>query len=245
MRESKLANKLLFIKLLTLLGFTLLIYLVFNYTSLSISDFTPAQIKRFILSFGVIAPVIFISIYSLRGVILIIPVGIMSISGGLAFGKWWGTLYILIGAITGSCLSFFVARYLGRDFLERFEWMHKGRIKKFDEGIGKNGFKIILFMRLIPLFQYDAINFGAGLSKVKFRDYAIATSLGMVPGGFISATLGDSLENPMSYQFFIALGFFLLLILIPVIYKKIKKSNAKKNPSQKTALEQVEEGISP
>ncbi|RMG65179.1 MAG: TVP38/TMEM64 family protein, partial [Calditrichaeota bacterium] len=102
----------------------------------------------------------------------------------------------------------------------------KGRIKQFDEKIEKNGFKIILFMRLIPLFQYDAVNFGAGLSKVKFRDYFFATLLGMAPGGFINATLGESLENPLSVQFFVALGFFVLLMLVPTIYKSItgKKS---------------------
>ncbi len=205
-------------------GLALGVFLLFRFTSLSLQDFTPTRVKHFILQFGILSPVIFILLYALRGVVLVIPVGVMSLAGGLAFGKWLGTAYILIGATLGSSLSFLVARYLGRDFVE--QKLLKGRIRQFDEKIKKNGFKIILFMRLIPLFQYDALNFGAGLSKVKFRDYFFATLLGMAPGGFINATLGESLENPLSVQFFVALGFFVLLMLVPTIYKALtgKKS---------------------
>lgn len=211
------------IKLSVLALVVLAIFLLFSLTPLSISDFTPTSIKNFILKFGVWAPIIFIAIYAFRGAVLVIPVGVMSLAGGLAFGKWYGTIYILIGATLGASLSFFIARFFGRKFIERFEWLHKGRIKSFDEGTEKHGFRMMLFMRLIPLFQYDAVNFGAGLSKMKFRDYLFASFIGMAPGGFINAMLGSSLENIISVQFFAALGFFILLMFIPTIYKAIKK----------------------
>ena len=150
---------------------------LFRFTPLAISDFTPEKVKEFINGFGVLAPVVFIVIYAMRAVVFILPVGIMSLAGGLAFGKWWGTLFILIGATAGSCISFLLVRYLGRSFIERMGLMKKGRLKMFDEGIEKNGFRMVLFMRLIPLFQYDALNFGLGLSKIKFRDFAWAPLL--------------------------------------------------------------------
>ncbi|MDW7680384.1 MAG: TVP38/TMEM64 family protein [bacterium] len=209
-------------KLLILAAIAAAIFLIFQFTSLSIADFTPTNVKNFILSFGVWAPVVFIVIYALRGAVLVIPVGIMSFAGGLAFGKWFGTIYILIGATLGASLSFMIARYFGRQFIETFSWLHKGKIKQFDEGIERNGFRMMLFMRLMPLFQYDAVNFGAGLSKIKYRDYVLATFIGMAPGGFINATLGSSLENIISVQFFAALGFFILLMFIPTMYKKIR-----------------------
>ena len=168
----------------------------------------------------------FIVIYALRGAVLVIPVGIMSFAGGLAFGKWFGTIYILIGATLGASLSFVIARYFGRQFIETFSWLHKGKIKQFDEGIEKNGFRMMLFMRLIPLFQYDAVNFGSGLSKMKFRDFFIGSFIGMAPGGFINAMLGSSLENIISIQFFAALAVFILLMFIPTIYKKIKRKRS-------------------
>ena len=197
---------------------------VFQLTQLSPNDFTPTKIKNFIQGFGVWGPLVFIALYASRAVILVIPVGIMSLAGGLAYGQWWGTLYILIGATLGSTLSFLVARYLGRQFIERFEWLHKGKIKSFDEGAEKHGLKVILAVRLIPLFQYDAVNYGAGLSKMKLWHFVLGSFIGMAPGGFINAMLGDSLENIISVRFFVALGAFLLLMFVPTIYKRIKRA---------------------
>jgi uncharacterized membrane protein YdjX (TVP38/TMEM64 family) len=196
---------------------------VFRFTPLDLSDFKPTRIKDFILALGVWGPVVFIGLYALRAVVLVIPVGIMSLAGGLAFGKWLGTAYILTGAIAGSCLSFLVARYLGRRFLEGFSWLHKGRVAAFDEGAARHGFRVILLARLIPIFQYDALNFGAGLSRIKFRDYFLGTALGMLPGGFIIAFLGSSLENVKSTQFAVAIVMFAALVLVPTVAKLVKR----------------------
>jgi uncharacterized membrane protein YdjX (TVP38/TMEM64 family) len=226
------------LKLCMVLIVVIAVYLVFQLTPFSISDFTPERMKSFIQQFGIISPLVFIIIYSLRAVILVLPVGIMSLSGGLAFGKWWGTIFILLGATLGSCFSFLIARYLGREFIENRAWLKKGRIKSFDQSTEKHGFRVILFMRLVPLFQYDAVNFGAGLSRMKFRDYVMGSFLGMAPGGFISALLGSSLDNIMSVQFFVALGIFILLMFIPSIYKTIirKKEKLVKRRVKKTII---------
>ena len=214
-----------------LLILILTIVAVFKFTSLELSQFTPTKIKDFILGFGWLAPVIFVAVYALRAVVLVIPVGVMSLAGGLAFGKWWGTVLILAGATIGSCLSFLIARYFGRGFIESMKWLHRGRIKEFDAEAGKNGFKLILFVRLIPLFQYDAVNFGAGLSKIKLRDFALGSLIGMIPGGFINAVMGSSLENVASVQFIVALGAFILLALVPLIYMKMKKKTVSEKDS--------------
>lgn len=225
------------IKLIILVVIILGIFLIFKLTPLSISDFTPQKIKNFVLKFGIWAPIIFIIIYALRGVILVIPVGVMSLAGGLIWGKWLGTVYILVGATAGSCLAFLVARYFGRSIIEKTGLLNQEKIKSFDENIQENGFRFIAFIRLIPLFQYDAVNFGSGLSKIKFRDYALATFIGMIPGGFINAFLGSSLDNILSVQFFVALAAFILLMFIPTIYKKIKKKIGSEGP-----LETEQEG---
>lgn len=223
MSRTRRIGKSSLLKLGGLLVFIIAIVLVFRYTGLSISDFAPENLRNFLIRFGVWGPVVFIGIYSLRAIVVVIPVGAMSLAGGLAYGKWWGTVYILIGATLGACISFLLARYLGRRFIESFGWLHKGRIKSFDEGTEKHGFRMILFLRLVPLFQYDAINYGFGLSKMKFRDYAFGSLIGMAPGGFINAMLGSSLDNILSVQFFLALGIFILLMFAPAIYKAIAR----------------------
>jgi len=201
----------------------LAVTLVFRLTALSPSDFTPSSVREFILALGVWGPIVFMALYATRAVVLVVPVGIMSLAGGLAYGRGWGTVLILAGATLGSCLAFLVARYAGRRFIEQFAWLHRGKIRTFDEGTEEHGFRIILMARLIPIFQYDALNYGAGLSRVKFRDYALATAVGMIPGAFISASLGSSLTNVRSAQFLVALAAFILLALIPVFQKMFAK----------------------
>jgi uncharacterized membrane protein YdjX (TVP38/TMEM64 family) len=211
------------------------VFSIFRFTPLSVSNFTPEKIRLYILGFGTLAPVAFVVVYSLRAVILVLPVGVMSLAGGLIFGQWWGALYVIIGATIGSCISFLVARYFGRSFIESRGWLQKGRMKTLDEGIEKHGFRFILFVRLVPLFQYDAVNFGMGFTKVPFRTYALGTLVGMIPGGFVNAYLGSSLDNIISTQFFVALGLFVLLMFVPLIYKKAKGARAVKAGVEMTA----------
>lgn len=199
------------------------IFSIFQFTTLSVSDFTPENIKEFILGFGVVAPIVFLLLYGLRGILLVIPVLAMALASGLAFGVWWGWLLNVSGATLNACVSFLAARYFGRSFIESIPFFKSGKLKTFDDKAEVHGFKVVLFMRVIPLFQYDAVNFGSGISKIKFRDYAPASFIGMIPGGFITNFLGSRLENWKSPIFFIAIAGFILLMFVPFIYKKLKK----------------------
>ncbi len=198
------------------------VWAVFRFTALDVKNFSPTNIKDWILSLGVWGPIVFIALYASRAVILVIPVGVMSLASGLAFGELLGGVFNLVGATAGSCLSFLVARHLGRGFLDKFGFMKEGKLASFDESAARNGFRVILIARLIPVFQYDALNFGAGLSKIKFKDYFLGTFLGMAIGAFVFAFLGSSLENWRSPKFLIAIGLFLLLVLVPSIAKLVK-----------------------
>jgi uncharacterized membrane protein YdjX (TVP38/TMEM64 family) len=106
--------------LFALVAFVLSLY---AFSPVSISDFTPTNIRTFILRFGFWAPLALIALYAIRGLVPVLPTEVLTLAGGLAFGTWLGTLYVLIGATTGACLAFLVARFLGRDFVSRFKWM--------------------------------------------------------------------------------------------------------------------------
>jgi hypothetical protein len=75
---------------------------------------------------------------------------------------------------------------------------------------------------------------------MRFRDYALGSFIGMIPGGFINALLGSSLDNIISFQFFIALGCFILLMFIPTIFKAVKKGRKKKTDVSGKTVEKVE-----
>ncbi|WP_164984930.1 TVP38/TMEM64 family protein [Ammoniphilus sp. CFH 90114] len=189
---------------------------VYLLRSLDAQLFQPAIIREYILSFGWIAPLVYIFLYTIRP-LFFFPAVILSLAGGLTFGPWWGTFFDLIGATLGSFLAFGAARKLGRETMEKWT---RGRLGKLDIYMNEQGFKAILFLRLIPLVPFDAVNYGAGLTRIRFRDYALATPLGILPGAFAYNYLGASLHQVFSPMFFMAIALVIALMIIPAGYKR-------------------------
>lgn len=178
----------------------------------------PEGIEAAVRSSGPLAPVVFLLFYAI-GPTFFFPSWILTVVGGLCFGMKWGFILTLIGATIGGTIAFFVARYLGRDFVERFL---KGRYRKLDDQVAYHGFEVIFFLRLIPLVPFDVLDYIAGVSKIHWRSYILGTFLGIMPGAFVYVYMGTTLSDIMSWQFAGALSLLLLLGLIPFFYKRFK-----------------------
>jgi uncharacterized membrane protein YdjX (TVP38/TMEM64 family) len=121
-------------------------------------------------------------LFYIVGCVLLLPGTILSFAGAVLFGPWEGTLYTWIGANIGAVLAFYLARWLGRDFVDQ---LLAGRFQAFDERIRTHGFKGLLILRLVPLFPFNGINFASGLTSIGVRDYVLATAIGIIPATFI------------------------------------------------------------
>ncbi|MZQ75282.1 MAG: TVP38/TMEM64 family protein [Peptoclostridium sp.] len=173
---------------------------------------TSEGIKSYVNSCGMFGPIIYMVMFS------VIPSGaIIAIAGGMAFGMGLGTLYTMLGALIGATTAFYISRLLGRDFVMK---LTRGRLRSFDDGVEKHGFKLILVMRLIPIIPFNLISFGAGLTKMNFRDYIMATVLGIVPGVIVFTNLGDKAMDVKSPQFIMAVGILLLLLVASYFFKR-------------------------
>jgi len=173
---------------------------------------TSEGIKSYVDSCGMFGPIIYMVMFS------VIPSGaIIAIAGGMAFGMGLGTLYTMLGALIGATTAFYISRLLGRDFVMK---LTRGRLRSFDDGVEKHGFKLILVMRLIPIIPFNLISFGAGLTKMKFRDYIMATVVGIVPGVIVFTNLGDKAMDVKSPQFIMAVGILLLLLVASYFFKR-------------------------
>ena len=206
------------LKFIGLIAFVIIAVLIFQVTGLG-QVIRPEKIRSFILSAGPLAPVLYVVIYSLAPV-LFAPGWILTLAGGLAFGPLWGTILTVAGATIGASLSFLVARSMGREFVAR---LLKGKFKSLDEKSGDHGFQIIFSLRLIPVVPFNALNYVAGISNVKSRDYILGTFLGIIPGTFVYVYLGNSLTNVYSWRFLVAIGLLVLLSLVPLIHKWWKR----------------------
>ncbi len=153
--------------------------------------------------------------------VLALPGTPLSLAGGFLFGGLWGTVYTVIGAGTGATLAFLVARYLGRDFVGK---VLRGKARTLDEEIAGHGLQVIFFLRLVPLVPFNLLNYAAGLSKMRLRHYVLGTYVGIIPGTFAYVYLGSSLTSIGSWQFFLAVGLLALLILVPLVYRRVRRA---------------------
>ncbi|MCF6157852.1 MAG: TVP38/TMEM64 family protein [wastewater metagenome] len=172
-------------------------------------------------------PPAFILIYSIACVFAI-PGSILTLTGGAIFGVLRGSLYNLIAANIGASLAFFMARYLGRDFVSK---LVKGRVENYEEKIKGHGFRFIFILRLIPVIPFNGLNIGAGLSGIKYYDYLSGSALGMIPGTVIYTYFADSLLKGVTGSWkkamthlIIASVLLILISLSPTIYKRFKRS---------------------
>ncbi len=187
---------------------------------IDVTQITPNRVRAFVLSFGTLAPLVYLGAYAQPLVPL--PASIMTAAAGLAFGPIWGMVAAVAGATARACGQFLVARLLGREAVEK---LIKGRLARLDQQVGQHGLKAVLLVRLIPNVPFDMQNYGFGFSQVRFSAYALGTLVGILPGSFAYVYLGYSLTDVRnSWKILVAI--FLILGLILAQRWSIKRQNA-------------------
>ncbi|MBN2419146.1 MAG: TVP38/TMEM64 family protein [Deltaproteobacteria bacterium] len=194
----------------------------------SISDYLNVRIlSSFIDDAGIWAPIVYILIYA-AGVCLFLPGTLLTGMGAALFGPYYGFIYAWAGAMIGASGAFFIGRTLGRDYAAS---LIGEKLKKYDDAIEQNGFATVLYLRLI-YFPFTPMNFGMGLTSVRFIDYLSGTGLGIIVGTFIFTffigTLKDvwisgNWEGLLSIKVLGSVAIFIFSFFIPVIIKKIKQ----------------------
>jgi uncharacterized membrane protein YdjX (TVP38/TMEM64 family) len=148
--------------------------------------FDPAALQSRVQEAGIAAPLLFMLIYALAAVLLL-PGSVLTLAGGALFGPVFGTLYNLTGATVGAALAFLIARYLASDWVAR---RAGGRVKQLIDGVESEGWRFVAFVRLVPLFPFNLLNYALGLTRLKFSHYLIATYVFMLPGAVAYTYLG-------------------------------------------------------
>ncbi|KNE84293.1 MULTISPECIES: TVP38/TMEM64 family protein [Streptomyces] len=166
------------------------------------------DVRQWVDSLGWWGPVAFAVCYALA-VTALLPGSVLTASAGALFGLPLGAAAVLVGATAGAALSFGLARRLGRPVVARHAG--SGRLARLDAHLTRHGFGAVLLLRLVPLFPFSVINYGAGVAGVRFPSYVAATALGIVPGTLAYTGLGGSLGDPVSPALWIALGGLLAL----------------------------------
>ncbi|WP_333840923.1 VTT domain-containing protein [Pelomicrobium sp.] len=135
---------------------------------------------------GMAAPLAFIALYAV-GAVLFLPGSVFTLAAGAVFGPVVGAFYSLAGATLGATLAFLCARYLIGDWVRR----HAGtRLQALLQGVEAEGWRFVAFVRLVPLFPFNALNYALGLTRIPLGPYVAASYVAMLPGAAAYAYLG-------------------------------------------------------
>ncbi len=143
-------------------------------------------LEEWVRGAGAAAPAAFMLIY-IVGTVVFFPGAVLTLAGGALFGPVLGTFLNLTAATIGATIAFVISRYLASDWVEK---KTAGKLKQLKEGVESEGWQFVAFVRLVPLFPFNVLNYALGLTRIKLLHYIVASYICMFPGAVAYTYLG-------------------------------------------------------
>lgn len=185
-------------------------------------------LRGWISGLGHWGPLVFVLLY-IVAVIVALPGAAITIAGATLFGSSLGVVLVSIASIIGASLAFLISRYLARDFILR-KLSSNETFSKLDRLTQEHGAIIVAITRLVPLFPFDLLNYGFGLTGIRFWTYVFWSWLCMLPGTVLYVVGTDVIVSAISSGKipWVLVGILLLAgILLALLIRQAKKKISK------------------
>ena len=159
---------------------------------LPVNQWLLALIER-IQGMGPLGAVLFVVAY-VAATVLLLPGSLLTLGAGFAYGPVYGTLLVMAASNLGANAAFLLGRTVMRERISR-RIAGDARFSAVDAAVGAQGFRVVLLLRLSPLFPFNLLNYALGLTRVRQRDYALASVLGMFPATLLYVYLGSLITS--------------------------------------------------
>lgn len=169
------------------------------------------EMADYLLSFGAWTVIVSILVMIVQTLFTPLPLFLVAGANGYIFGVAWGIVITMVGALLGSTVAFYLARFIARDFISKKLGKY---MQKVDEMSGQAGPKVVFLARLVPVIPSSVVSYAAGLSKMGFGSFFIASVLGKLPEIVIYTTLGHSLDRAQGVLMKVTVALVLLTLLI-------------------------------
>lgn len=187
-----------------------------------------ASARSWIESLGAWGPAVYVLVY-ICATVACFPGSVLTIMGGALFGSVLGTILVSIASTTGAAICFLIARYLARDSIKG--WLEGNeRFQTLDQLTEREGDIIVMFTRLVPLFPFNLLNYGFGLTRVRFSTYVLWSWLCMIPFTVVYVAGTDAIiqsikEGSVPWALIVVIAS--VLVIMTAIVRKAKKRFAK------------------
>ena len=192
-----------------------------------------ADVKTYLLSFGLWAPVVSFLLMIFQSVVAPLPAFLITFANAGLFGWIPGAVLSWTSSMAGAAICFFIAKYYGREVVEKFT--SKTALKSVDQFFVRYGKYAILIARLLPFVSFDIVSYAAGLTSMKFWTFFWATGLGQLPATIVYSYVGGMLTG--GAETFVT-GLLILFSLTVVVFMVKKMWGGK--PLTESAINQGE-----
>jgi phospholipase D1/2 len=127
----------------------------------------------------------------LLGSLVLFPITILNVATVFAFGPLVGNAYALTGWLASAAMGYGIGRALGREPVQR---LARSRLQRLIRPAERHGFLAVLTMRLFPIAPFTLVNFFVGASRIRFRDFFLASAVGRIPGIVVLTLAGVQVE---------------------------------------------------
>ena len=193
-----------------------------------------ARLRDWIAGLGPSGPLVFAVVYALATVAAL-PGSVLSVAAGALFGPVLGVLTVIIAATAGASLAFLVSRYFARQAVAG--WLEKNdRFRRLDDLTEKHGGIIVAITRLVPLFPFNLLNYGFGLTRVPFKTYVWWSAVCMLPGTILYVVGSAAIYQAAAeggVPWILVTVVVLVLVLISFLTRTVKKGLQEKDPPEK------------
>ncbi len=183
------------------------------------------DLRDWIKSLGSLGALVFVLIYVVA-IVAAIPAAPISVAAAALFGSVWGVILINIGATLGAGLAFLVGRYFARKAV--VNWLgHNEKFRRLDQLTEAHGAIIVALTRLVPIFPFNLLNYGFGLTRVPFWTYLFWTWLCIIPGTVLYVVGADAVlqgvaQGKIPWTLVLAFGAALIILTILVRLAKLR-----------------------
>lgn len=186
----------------------------------------PHRVKKFIMSYGNYSILAFVLLQILQVIAFFIPGELVQIAGGYIYGTLWGTIISLLGITLGSAMAYSISNRFGKPFVKKLisqkdTWLlHKLEELNSKGSEGNKLNKVILVLYLIPGIPKDILAYICGILEITFKDFILYSTLGRIPGIFISAYFGAKFSKDNMIMLIIIAIAMTALFLVGVLKGK-------------------------
>jgi len=173
------------------------------------------ELRLYLLGFGIWAPIVSSVLMVLQMIAAPIPGQLITFTNGLLFGAFWGAVLSWSSAMAGAALCFGIASAFGRPVVEKL--VGKASLNYVDDFFERYGTKAIIVARLIPFVPFDPISYGAGLTKIGFARFFIATGIGQLPATILYSWLGAKVTGAIQIVFWVFIGVIVLAVALSAL----------------------------